>query len=61
MISAKTASALTTGDSILNPADGKPAHVLHVDQSRYLPGDVDIQTTAGNYSATKDFTVTVLD
>lgn len=57
----KHASALATGDSILNPADGQPAHVLHVDTSRYLPGDVDIQTTAGNYSATKDYPVTVLD
>lgn len=61
MTSTKTAADLTAGDSIVNPADGQPAHVLHVDTSRYLAGDVDIQTTAGDYSATKNFPVTVLN
>ncbi|WNV83694.1 hypothetical protein [Umezawaea sp. Da 62-37] len=57
----KRAKDLVVGDSVVDPTSGKPTHVLHVDKSPYLKGDVDVQTTAGNYSVTASYRVTVLD
>lgn len=61
MTSTKTAADLNAGDSIINPDGGNTAHVLLVGDSPYLDGDLLVITTGGDYTATPDHPVTVLD
>lgn len=60
-MSTTPAEALTPGDGIIDPATGNATTVLRVAPSPYLAGDVDVQTTHGDYTATPGFPVTVLD